>query len=81
MKNQHTLHISGVDLTLTSEHEEEYVQMIASELSRRINNLALSQLGVTKLEAAIVCALDLLDENCRLKLELDKIKKGEAHEA
>ncbi len=76
MKYQHNLHIAGVDLPLTSEHEPEYVQALASELSKRINTMAVSSAGINKLEAAIVCALDLLDENYRLKLAMEDLKKG-----
>ena len=76
MKNNHKLNIAGVELPLSSDHDEKYVQALASELSRRIGNMPLSQAGVSKLEAAIVCALDLLDENCRLQLEIQNMKKG-----
>ena len=76
MKNKHYLTIAGVDLTLNSEDSEEYVQKLALELTRRINSIALSSSGVTKLQAAVVCALDLLDENYRLKLLIEDDKKG-----
>ncbi len=76
MKHNHKLHIAGVELPLTSDHEPEYVQALAGEISKRINTLAVSKAGVNKLEAAIVCALDLLDENCRLKMEIEELKKG-----
>ena len=75
MKNPHKITIAGVDLTLNSENSEEYVQKLAVELTRRINSIALSSSGVTKLQAAVVCALDLLDENYRLKLLIEDEKK------
>ena len=75
MKNKHNITIAGVDLTLNSENSEEYVQKLALELTRRINSIALSTSGVTKLQAAVVCALDLLDENYRLKLLIEEEKK------
>ena len=75
MKNKHNITIAGVDLTLNSETSEEYVQKLALELTRRINSIALSTSGVTKLQAAVVCALDLLDENYRLKLLIEDEKK------
>ena len=74
MKNKHNITIAGVDLTLNSENSEEYVQKLALELTRRINSIALSTSGVTKLQAAVVCALDLLDENYRLKLLIEDEK-------
>lgn len=75
MKSKHNITIAGVDLTLNSENSEEYVQKLALELTRRINSIALSTSGVTKLQAAVVCALDLLDENYRLKLLIEDEKK------
>ncbi|PWL98940.1 MAG: hypothetical protein DBY04_02810 [Clostridiales bacterium] len=75
MKNTHKITIAGVDLTLNSENSEEYVQKLALELTRKINSIALSSSGVTKLQAAVVCALDLLDENYRLKLLIEDGKK------
>lgn len=72
MKNKHSLTISGVELTLTSENNDQYVDALAGELTRRINTIAVSGVGVTKLQAAIVCALDLLDENYRLKMLMDE---------
>ena len=75
MKHNHNLNIAGVQLPLSSDNDERYVQTLASELSRRITNMT-TQTSITKLEAALVCALDLLDENCHLKLELEDLKKG-----
>ncbi len=76
MKYNHKLNIAGVELPLTSSNNEKYVQALASELSRRMNTLTSSAVGISKLEAALVCALDLLDENCNLKLDIEELKKG-----
>ena len=76
MKFTHKLTIAGEELTLTSGDKPEYVEKLAAELSKRINTMVLSGAGVTKLDAAIVCALDLLDENCKLK----SFASGEKHD-
>jgi cell division protein ZapA (FtsZ GTPase activity inhibitor) len=76
MKHNHDINIAGVPLPLSSDNDERYVQILAAELTRRIGNMTNGQTSITKLEAALVCALDLLDENCRLKLELEDLKKG-----
>ena len=78
MKHNHDINIAGVHLPLSSDNDERYVQMLASELSRRIGHMTATQCGITKLEAAIVCALDLLDENCQMKLEIERLKKDDA---
>jgi cell division protein ZapA (FtsZ GTPase activity inhibitor) len=76
MKQNHRVVIAGVELPLSSDNDERYVQMLAAELSKRINTMTVSAKGISKLEAAIVCALDLLDENCRLRLALSEAEKG-----
>lgn len=73
-KNVHDIMVSGVELTLTSQNANEYVEKLAQDLTKRINKLEFSNLGVSKLSAAIVCALDLLDENYRLRLEIEDLK-------
>lgn len=75
-KNMHKIVISGVELDLSSDNMPEYVEKLAADLTKRINKLEFSNLGVSKLEAAVVCALDLLDENYRLKLDIEDLKNG-----
>lgn len=71
MKFTHNLTVSGEKLTLCSEDEPDYVEKLASELSRRISTTMLSGADVSKTDAAIVCALDLLNENYKLKVLLE----------
>ena len=77
MKISHKINIAGVEMMLNSENSEEYVQSLAAELSKRIHTIALSAAGVSKLQAAIVCALDLMDENVRMHAELKELKEHE----
>ena len=67
MKYSHNVIISGESLYLCSEDAPDYVEKLATELTRRINTTMLSGADVSKTAAAIVCALDLLDENVKLK--------------
>ena len=76
-KNVHTITVAGEKLTLTSTNRSDYVEKLAEDLSARIENLTHSSISVSKLSAAIVCALDLLDENYRLKLLIEDMKNGE----
>lgn len=77
MKKSHNITIAGVELLMNSDDTEDYVQDLAGELTRRINT-AVAGYGVTKLQAAVACALELLDENCRLKTLLENVKQNEA---
>jgi len=74
-KNVHNITVSGVELTLSSDNVTEYVEKLAQDLTKRINKLEFSNLGVSKLSAAIVCALDLLDENYRLRLQIEDMNE------
>lgn len=67
MKYKHEITVAGERLLLCSDDNPEYVERLASELSRMIGTTMLSGAEITKLDAAIVCALDLLNENKRLK--------------
>ncbi|MGN1095692.1 MAG: cell division protein ZapA, partial [Eubacteriales bacterium] len=68
------LNIAGSTLFLLTEDDEEYVKRLAAKISQRVNTLALSGGGISKMDAALVCALELLDENCKLKMALEDAK-------
>lgn len=73
-KNLHQISVAGIGLNLTSDNSVEYVEKLAEDLTKRINKLEFSNPGVSKTQAALVCALDLLDETYRLKLEIEDLK-------
>ncbi|MBQ0125964.1 MAG: cell division protein ZapA [Clostridiales bacterium] len=73
-KFYHKIMVSGVELNLSSENTNEYVEKLSEDLTKRIDKLEFSNVGVSKLEAAVVCALDLLDENYRLRLQIEDSK-------
>lgn len=75
-KNMHEISIAGIGLNLSSDNSVEYVEKLAEDLTNRISKLEYSNLGVSKIQAALVCALELLDENYRLQLEIEDIKNG-----
>lgn len=74
-KKRIELNIAGNTLFLMTDEDEEYVKKLGVKISQRINTLALSGGGISKTDAAIVCALDLLDENYKLKMALEDAKK------
>ena len=53
-KNVHTITVAGEKLTLSSTNQNEYVDKLAEDLTKRINTLSHSNLSVSKLSAAIV---------------------------
>lgn len=76
VKRKIELNIAGNDLFLVTDEDEEYVKRLAAKISKRVNTLALSGGGISKTDAALVCALELLDENCKLKIALEDSKSG-----
>ena len=75
MKNVHHIEIAGTELSLVSEETNAYVEKLSSELNRRINTTRLSGSNVSVTKAAIVVALDLLDENQKLRALIENEKK------
>ena len=71
MKNIHHLEIAGTELSLMSEETNAYVEKLAAELNRRINTTRLSGTNVSVTKAAIVVALDLLDEIQKMKVLIE----------
>ena len=70
MKYKHSISVAGENLSLCSGDNPAYVERLAGELTKRIHTLMLSGADVDVTKAAIVCALDLLDENVKLKFLL-----------
>lgn len=75
-KKQYELIIAGKKLNVVSTDEKPYVEKLAKELTRRINAFLLSSANIEKTEAIMICALDLLDENVRLKALLEDDEKA-----
>lgn len=77
-KKKMYLDIAGRRITILSDEDERYVQKLAAVVGQRVNTLMLSGQGVSQTDAALVYALDLLDENFKLRLALEEAKKGKA---
>lgn len=76
MKKKIVLDIANSRITLVTDEDEEYVKSLAKLVSGKVNALSLSGNSVTKTDAALVYALELLDENCKLKMELAEMKSA-----
>ena len=75
-KRRVSLNIAGNKISLVTDESPEYVEKLAALVSQRVNTLSLSGSGITKMDAALVYALDLLDENFKLKIALEEAKKN-----
>ena len=75
-KRKVSLNIAGNKISLVTDESPEYVEKLAALVSQSVNTLSLSGSGITKMDAALVYALDLLDENFKLKIALAEAKKN-----
>ncbi len=75
IKRKVSLNIAGNNISLITDEAPEYVEKLGALVSQRVNTLALSGNGISKMDAALVYALDLLDENFKLKMALAEAKK------
>lgn len=75
MKERYTVVISGMELNLLSDEEEEYVLGLAKIIDGRINSMVMSSKRCNKTEAALLCALDYLDDKLKTALTLETVKK------
>ena len=76
MKKKISLDIAGSRIAIITDENENYVRKLASFLSQKVNTLSLSGNGITKTDAAILYALELLDENFKLKMKLSEMQNG-----
>lgn len=67
------IEIAGITLTLMSEYSEEYVRALSAAADKLINQMPKS---CTKLEAALLCLLDTLDEKLRMEEENKPFKEA-----
>ena len=76
VKRKISLDIAGSRIAVVTDQDETYVRKLASLISQRVNTLSLSGIGATKTDAALLLALDLLDENFKLKMKLSEMQNG-----
>ena len=74
-KQRYIVEISGTELSLVSDEQEEYVLQLAKKIDQRIHSLVMSSKRCNKVEAALVCALDYLDYSLKTQLQLETVKK------
>ncbi len=64
-KKIYRVKIAGVEFPIVSTEEEAYVRALADRLSGRIEKISHAGKGCTQFEAAILCCLELIDEQVK----------------
>lgn len=75
MKNKWTVAISGMPITLHTDYDQAYVDSLAQEASDRLEGIRKASKYDSKLDAALLMLIDLLDSNKKMEAELSKTKK------
>ncbi len=64
-KKRYDLEIAGVEMAVISDEREEFVRRLASELDAGINAITGANKRCSKLDAAILCALDYASDKIK----------------
>lgn len=65
MKERYNIKITDIQLTILSDEPEDFVYATVNQLDERIRNLAVQNKRCSKLDAALLCALDSLGEKIK----------------
>lgn len=76
MKNKCEVTVGGVALTLYSEYDRAYVDALAADAGARMNEVLKNSRFSSKLDAALLTLLALLDENKTLAKENAELQKA-----
>lgn len=93
MKQVYEIRIAGTPLRVVTEEEEAYVAALADSLSQKVNDIVVNSKNASKLDAALLCALDSMDaaakaqalarqlkqDNTRLLEKIDRLQKHGKH--
>ena len=69
MDEKLTLLVAGTDLSFSGSQDEEYLRALVAEFNEQVSRIQLSHVRATKIEAILMCALDILDDKKKLEKE------------
>ena len=75
MKNKITVELCDKEYALLSDETEEYVQSLAEEINKMIDDIAYKNLRVSKADAAVLTCLNLCDKNRKLMDNNDNMRQ------
>ncbi|MCI8331654.1 MAG: cell division protein ZapA [Clostridiales bacterium] len=75
MKQVFRVTVAGLPLNIVTDEEEEYLLSLTDKLSRVINDIVLNNKSASKIDAALLCALDGMDQAHKLTAEVDALKE------
>ena len=75
MKNKLNVTISGMQMTVNTDYDQAQVNLLADDISEKMEALLKTSRYYSKLDAALLLLLDLTDRNRRLEAESAAMKK------
>ena len=75
MKNKCNITISGIQLTVHTDYENEFVNALAGNVTDRLEEILQASPRSSKLDAALLLLLDMTDQNARMESENAKLKR------
>ena len=75
MKNKCQITISGLQLTVHTDYEQDYVNALAENVTEQMEDILKVSRYYSKLDASLLLLLDLTDKNARMEAENAKLKR------
>jgi len=75
MKNKIKVELCDKEYSLLSDEPEKYVESLADEINKLINEIAYKNLRVSKSDAAVLTCLNLCDRNRKLVENNDNMRQ------
>ena len=75
MNEKYTVRISGAELHIVTDESEEYLKSIAETIDKRMTDMIVSNKRCSRLDAALICAVDYLDGKLKAEEEIRRLKE------
>lgn len=75
MKEKYTVKISGTELRIVTDESEEYLKSVAETIDKRMTDMIVSNKRCSRLDAALICAVDYLDGKLKAEEEIRRLKE------
>ena len=75
MKQVYRVKVAGTPLNIVTEEEESYLLSLTDKLSRTITDIVMHNKSASKLDAALLCALDGMDNEIKMQKMIERLRE------
>ena len=72
MKEKYTVKIAGTELRIITDESAERLNELVETLDKKINDMVIANKRCSRLDAAILCALEYLDDKKKIESKMDE---------